>query len=91
MQRILDKKKWLTETVQGLGVRVQDLGFRQRKYRKQSGTCFNPNPGTRIQKSETRNPTQETVGIVRGVLKALSAIHAVGIIHRDLKPANIMV
>ena len=33
----------------------------------------------------------ETVGIVRGVLKALSAVHAQGIIHRDIKPANIMV
>ena len=47
VQRILDKKRWLTET--------------------------------------------ETVGIVRGVLKALSALHLQGIIHRDIKPANIMV
>lgn len=33
----------------------------------------------------------ETVGIVRGVLKALSAVHAQGVIHRDIKPANIIV
>ena len=32
----------------------------------------------------------ESVGIIRGVLKALSAIHKHGIIHRDIKPANVM-
>jgi serine/threonine-protein kinase len=38
-----------------------------------------------------RLPVREALELVRGVLRALSAVHALGIVHRDLKPSNVFV
>ena len=39
----------------------------------------------------TRPPLEHVVQIMREVLSALAAAHAIGIVHRDLKPDNVMV
>lgn len=36
-------------------------------------------------------PAHEAVGLMLGVLDALSAAHEAGVIHRDLKPSNILI
>ncbi len=38
-----------------------------------------------------RMPWQESLGVVRDVVRGLGAAHAAGVVHRDLKPENIMV
>jgi formylglycine-generating enzyme required for sulfatase activity/tRNA A-37 threonylcarbamoyl transferase component Bud32 len=34
---------------------------------------------------------EESTGIIKGVLSALSHAHAMGVVHRDIKPANIII
>ncbi len=41
-------------------------------------------------REQVRLPVDVTLGLLRGIARALGAAHAAGIVHRDLKPENVL-